>query len=108
MKSKKLLNRRQWLRPARSWGPESTIHTSVDLDVYTHTKKDKTEVTSHRIEGLLVLRDCSNRVSFDFESGNLKQARAQMEMLNTLQREITTLRDTYLGAIDSLINEGVW
>ena len=89
--TKKLLNRRQWLRPAKSWGPESSIHTTVSIDKYND---------AYSLSGTINLRDCSQSIGFDFEADTLRQANHHIAMLDKLINEISRVQQSYQDGID--------
>lgn len=97
--NKKLLNRRVWLRPASSWGPESSIHSHVTVDSHKYTPKDRPERTSTSIDGSFSIRDCSHTISLDLYADKKKNSLKHLAALDKLVEEILLVREAYTKAM---------
>lgn len=107
--NKKFVQRRIWLRPASSWGPNSSCTTTVNFESYTDAwRKNKKVMTSRGLDGTLTLTDCSNTVGYSFDADNGKQYKRHLAMMNKLVNEITNLRDGWVEAHDELHKRGGW
>ena len=95
--SKKLLNRRQWLRPLSSWGPESTIICRVTIDTYDG---------EYCLSGRLSFRDCTTTVTFDFDADDRRHAMKHIVMIEKVIDELVLLRDTYVDGTNICIDKG--
>jgi len=77
--------RRAWLRPKRSPGPQSTIHASVE---YTRPKPDD---PWHYCDASLGFRDCNNYTSFELGGALSKHIRNNIKVLCTIKAECDTM-----------------
>ena len=87
MRDKKILNRRQWLRPLSSWGPSSTIITNVSRCRYSGDAE---------LDGSIALTDCNNGVSFDLSADNDRKHELQLAMLVKFIAELSLVRDAWV------------
>ena len=99
MKDKKILNRRQWLRPASNWGPHSSIHTTVRVETY-----DKIST----IQGEIGIRDCSNFVSLDIYASNDKHYTKQLAAIDKLINELDRFRTAFKEGRKEITKRGGW
>lgn len=102
-KDKVYLKRRQWLRPASSWGPTSSVHSSIALGTW-----QMPNATKRRLDGSLTLTDCSDHVRFDFDADNDKHYKAHLRMMDKLLLEVMEVRAAWVKAHDEVIERGGW
>lgn len=103
---KRLLRRRQWLRPNKGWGTQSTIHT--DCEVFDNSWVTKRKTIQYSIEASLHLRDCSNHISFSFEADNDKHWYAQLRAMEKLKKELELLIEAWGDAASIVSTSGGW
>jgi len=108
-KRHKILRRRQWLRPVSSWGPQSSLHTSVTLEDSNDWCPGPGKKKRHRsIYGNLGFRDCSDYISFDFNASNEGQWKKNLAVLDKLANEIELMRMAWLEAKRQVDQLGGW
>ena len=99
MARKRRLNRRQWLRPNNSWGPDTSIRTSLEVGT---NKYDKASSSQAHIDGELVLRDCTHSISLCLWADKRKHAVAHLRMLDKLAAEVVLLRNEWAAAMEDI------
>ena len=99
----RLLNRRQWLRPKSSWGPNSSIHT----DVSYHEYKTKTKI-NRSLDANIGLRDCSNYISFDYDASSERHYALQLRMMDKLIGEMVLVREAFVQGRAQITEQGGW
>lgn len=98
-RSKRLLNRRQWLRPKQSWGPHSSVHTNVDLNEYSGERN---------LEGGISVTDCSRAINLDLNAETDRQHNLQLVMLDKLINELELVREAWIQGLDEIHTTGGW
>lgn len=106
--TKKLLTRRVWLRPVRSWGPQSSFHSKVDVTLNQYETKKKLPRQEQSLAAEIGFRDCGNYISFDFDAETEHQYELQLKAMDKLLSEITLVRDAWVKARTLLIERGGW
>lgn len=93
------VQKRQWLRPQRSPGPQSTIHHRCVSRLYGEqeyrcadgTKKKKKAKPHFSVDCDLDFRDCSNYVSFDLSCYELKHFARNRQVLRKIKAAVAEL-----------------
>lgn len=104
MSNKRILVRRQWLRPAKSWGPQSSVHSTIEQEQYSRSGG---KYYNH-INGSFGLRDCSDYVSLDFNASNEKEYHYHLKAIDKLLHEIQLVRKGWIKAHDQVMERGGW
>ena len=109
-KSKKILARRQWLRPVSSWGPNSSCCSTVELESY-QTHNHNTGVKGphkRRLEGTLDLSDCAHSVGYSFSASKDKHYKQQLAMMDKLIDELCLLKEAWVEGYGLVQERGGW
>lgn len=81
-------NKRGWLRPARSTGPESTWHWDVEY----HENG-----TEQYMSGGFHIRDCSSSVGLDCYGSKKAHLTKHIKAVNTLRAQLALFHDELIN-----------
>ena len=97
-RKKTFVRKRQWLRPQRSPGSESTMHHYCKVRFYKGGKSEhwrtgaEVETPPHfSVDCDLTFRDCSNSISFDLGCYELKHFAKNRKVLRKIKAAVTEL-----------------
>lgn len=102
------LNKKQrlWVRPNNAWGPQTSIHRQVQVEITPHFEDKGRKCAS--INADWGIRDCSEYVSLDMFCSEERHAKAQIKALTKVRDSLNATIEDMEEAVRQCKESGAW